>query len=163
MKALKTMMTGAAAAAALGLAAAPAQAQYYDYRYDNRDNTGRVVAGIAAAVGAVAVASAVASQGRWGHDPRVGWGHDRGFERHAVQTCSWEADRRLSNRWGRARVDVRDVQWLRNGRIRVLGAAEIGGRHDRWDRRYAVDRRAFTCEVDRNGRVRSFRTHNYRW
>lgn len=158
MKGLKTMTAGVAAAAAMALAPAPAQAQYYER--DRGLSTGEVIAGVAAVAGIAAIASAATQRGGY-YDPRYDRRNDRRYgrpdpARFAVETCRREADRRLGRR-APVRVDVRDVQYTRN-RVRVLGAAEIGGRG------YArYDRRAFTCEVRQNGRVASFRTHNYRW
>ena len=121
----------------------------------------------AAAFGATALAAAPAQAQYYGQ--HRGYGYDRGFERHAARICTREAHRRYARR-GDARVDVRDVRFVRNNRIRVLGAIEL--RHNRWDRRYGrtdrYDRRwggriAFSCDVNRRGRVSRFRTHNYRW
>ena len=124
----------------------------------------------AAAFGASAIAAAPAQAQYYGQ--RHGYGYDRGFERHAVNVCRYQAQRRYARRGG-ARVDIRDVRFVRNGRIRVLGAIET--RTSRWDRRYdrrydgRYDRRwnrgriAFSCDVNRRGRVSRFRTHNYRW
>jgi hypothetical protein len=175
MKAISKTLTGAAIAALVSVsAAAPAQAQRYDpyYERDRGISAGDVIAGAAIVAGAVAVASAVAGQGRhdpyWdgrgAYDPRWGGGWDRGFERHAIQACSFEADRRY-HRHGQTRFDVRDVQRLRD-RVRVLGAVEIRDhRFDpRWGARgFAPRRVAVTCEVRTNGRIASFRTHNYNW
>jgi hypothetical protein len=171
MKALTKITTGAAAAALMTAAAAvPAQAQYYPYERDRGISAGEVIAGVAAVAGIAAIASAVSSQGRYGydprygHDPRYGFGRDRGFERHAIQACNYEADRRYARR-GAVRFDVRDVQRFRD-RVRVLGAVEIRDhRYDpRWGSRGGYGQRvAVTCEVRTNGRIASFRTHNYNW
>jgi hypothetical protein len=167
MKTMSKIGIGAASVAAIAFSAAPASAQYYDYR-DYRDpsvSVGQVVAGVAAVGAAVAAAT---HQGRYYGDPyygQRGYGYgyrDRGFERHAVNACVYEAQRRYS-RYGAVNARVRDVQYLRNGRIRVLGAIDQG-RFDRWSRYGRFQNRAFTCEVrPRDGRVASFRTHNYRW
>jgi hypothetical protein len=122
----------------------------------------------AAAFGASAIAAAPAQAQYYGQRPGYGYGYDRGFERHAVDICRHQAQRRYARRGG-ARVDVRDVRSLRNGRIRVLGAVELRG--NRWDgrgdrrddRRLNRGRIAFSCDVDRRGRLSRFRTHNYRW
>lgn len=153
---------GLAAAAGLAFAAAPAQAQYYPYEeYRTRQTVNEVIG----AVGAVGAAVAAATQGRY-YDPyyrgqpyRYGYGYNRGFTQHAINACSWEAQRRYA-RYGRPRVDVRDVQWLRSDRMRVLGAVETWNNRG-WNRGY--DRRAFSCDVRADGRVTRFRTHNYRW
>lgn len=120
----------------------------------------------AAAFGAGAIAAAPAQAQYYGQ--RYGYGNDRGFERHAVNICRSEAQRRYARRGG-ARVDVRDVRFVSRSRLRVLGAIELRG--NRWDRRYdrRYDRRfdrgriAFSCDVNARGRVSRFRTHNYRW
>ena len=160
MKAVISWMAGAAAAATIAYAA-PAQAQSYPYdpRYKDRDVVEEVVDGIARVAGAVA---AVTHGGYY--DPRYGHRYGRGLERYAVDACTFEAQRRYG-RYGPVRVDVRSVGYLRNGRIRVFGEVDVrGGRWDRrWDRRWRDRRIPFSCDVNRNGRVSRFRTHNYRW
>lgn len=160
MKALAKPLA-CAAAAAMALSAVPAQAQSYPYdrSYKDRDTVDEVVDGIARVAGAVA---AVAHGGYY--DPRVGNRFGRGFERHAVDACRFEAHRRYG-RYGPADVDVHDIQYRHNGRIRVSGSVEVRDRRSnrRWDHRWGVRRVPFTCDVNRNGRVNRFRTHNYRW
>jgi hypothetical protein len=176
MKALTKLATGAAAAALLTAAAAtPAQAQYYPYERDRGASAGEIIAGVAAVAGVAAAVSA-AAQGRY-YDPRYGYdrygyGYGRGFERHAIDACRYEADRRYARR-GATRFDVRDVQQFRD-RIRILGSVEIrdNRRYDprwgrgydpRWDRGGWGQRVAVSCEVRGDGRVTRFRTHNYNW
>ncbi|MFN3944198.1 MAG: hypothetical protein ACK4K7_04650 [Allosphingosinicella sp.] len=162
MKALMKLTTGAAAAALLSAAAAsPAQAQYYER--DRGVSAGEIIAGVAAVAGVVAIASA-ASRDRYGHGYGYDrYGYDRGFERHAVNACQYEADRRYARR-GDVRFHVSDVQRFRD-RVRVLGAVDVRDyrRNVGWDRRGVAQRVAVTCEVRTNGRIASFRTHNYRW
>ena len=156
MKALGKPMALAAAAAAMALSAAPAQAQPYPYdpRYKDRDVVDKVVDGIARVAGAVAAIT----QGGY-YDPRYGHRYGRGLERYAVDACTFEAQRRYG-RYGPVRVDVRSVDYLRNGRIRVFGEVDV--RDGRWDRRWRDRRIPFSCDVNRNGRVSRFRTRNYR-
>ena len=160
MKALAKPMA-CAAAAAMALSGMPAQAQSYPYdpRYKERDVVDEVVDGVARVAGAVAAVT----QGGY-YDPRYGHRYGRGFERYAVDACTFEAQRRYG-RYGPARVDVHNVQYLRNGRIRVFGTVDArdGRWSRRWDRRWGDRRVAFRCDVNRNGRVSRFRTDNYRW
>lgn len=161
MKNVKMMTAGVAAAAAMALTAAPASAQYYPYERDRGISAGEIIAGVAAVAGVAAIASAATQRGGYGYgyDPRYGggYGHDRGLERHAVNACTYEAQRRFQRR-GQVRVDVRQVQPTRNG-VRVLAAADI--RDYRWG---GGQRQAFSCEVRaRDGRVSRFQNHNYRW
>lgn len=174
MKALTKWTAGAALGAAM-LASAPASAQYYPYDYDRyrgRDRVEDVVRGIGAVVGVVAAVTQGGQYGQFGYGrPGYGYGNaygngygNRGFESHAVNACSYEAQRRF----GGGRIEVRDVQFVRGDRMRVMGAVDAGGsyggynRYDRYDRsRYG--RRAFSCDVSGRGRVTRFRTHNYDW
>ena len=177
MRTLTKCMAGAALGAAL-LASAPASAQYYgdDYdRYRDRDRVEDVVRGIGTVVGAVAAATqgGYYGYGRPGYGSSYGYGNSygngRGLESHAVNACAYEAERRYG-RYGGARVEVRDVNYSRNGRLRVLGAVDRGGiggygdygRYGSYGRNDR-GRIAFTCEVGRGGRVSRFSSHNYSW
>ena len=172
MKALIRLAAGAATAVVL-TAAAPASAQSYDYRYDrDRDVVEEVVDGVARVAGAVA---AVTRGGYY--DPRYGrgYGYDRGGERFAADACAYEAQRRYARRYGGVGVDIRDVNWYRSNRLRVVGTLELGdfgrydrGRYDRYDRYDRSDRFGryerrigFTCNVRPDGRVTDFDTHRY--
>lgn len=126
------------------------------------------IIGFTAAAGALAAAALAATpaQAQFRGDR---YGYDRGFERHAVALCRAEAQRRHAR--GGARVDIRNVNYGRGDRIRVLGAVEPrfgrfdrrwDGRADRRDRRFD-GRIAFSCEVNSRGRISRFRTHNYAW
>jgi len=150
MKIVTKWMAGAALGAAM-LSAAPASAQYYGYDYDryrDRDRVEEVVRGIGTVVGAVAAAT----QGGYYGNPYL---YGRGFEGHAVNACSYEAQRRL----GGGRIAVRDVQYAGRNRVRVLGAVDAGGYYVR----SGYGNRAFSCDVRADGRVTRFRTHNYAW
>lgn len=102
----------------------------------------------------------------YGYGNSNGYGNNRGLEAHAVNACTYEAQRRYA-RYGGARIDIRDVQYTRNDRLRVVGSVDVnsgrygggyGGYND-----YNRGRTAFSCDVRGNGRVSSFRTHNYNW
>ena len=159
MKIVTKWMAGAALGAAM-LSAAPASAQYYGYDYDryrDRDRVEEVVRGIGTVVGAVAAATQGGYYGNpYGYGGRYGYG--RGFEGHAVNACSYEAQRRFDG----GRIAVRDVQYAGRNRVRVLGAVDAGGYYGRYDRS-GYGNRAFSCDVRADGRVTRFRTHNYAW
>ena len=171
MKALTKWTAGAALGAAM-LASAPASAQYYpnDYdRYRSRDRVEDVVRGIGTVVGVVAAATQGGGYGQYGYGqygygrPGYGYGNaygygNRGFESHAVNACSYEAQRRF----GGGRIAVRDVQYAGRNRVRVLGAVDAGGYYGRYVRS-GYGNRAFSCDVRADGRVTRFRTHNYAW
>ncbi|MDT9598019.1 hypothetical protein [Sphingosinicella rhizophila] len=165
MKAFSTFIAGAAAAAMLSVPmAAPAQAQWRHDR-DRGIDAGDVIAGVAILGGAVAIASALDSDGRrygYGYRDRYRYGYS-----NAVNACGREADR-----YGRGRVRILDVDRRSNNSYRVRGVIEGGyDRYDRgYDRRYdrdygrydhdRRDRDSFTCTARSNGRITHFRVRD---
>ena len=154
---LRSITTGAVAAAMIVGAAAPAAAQRYypgssygnrtygyDYdRYRRRDNTGAVIAGVAA-IGVIA-AIAASSSSRRGYNN--GYNGDIRNERQAARVCAQAA----SSRFGRVQ-GIDEVFRTQNG-FRVRGTVEAGGYGNGYGRGYGE---RFACTI-RYGQIANLR------
>ena len=167
---------GAATAGAMLASAAPAAARD---RYD-RDgiSAGEVIAGAVVLGGLAAILSSNNDRdrydryddrygryddrydrGRYGNDPRYGYGYDYnryGNSRSAVSQCV-DSVERGSRRYGRTDVtEVTSIDRKRDG-YRVKGRVVVrDGYGGRWGRGGSYDKGKFTCEI-RYGRVQDIR------
>jgi hypothetical protein len=172
-------LAGAAAAAAM-LAASPAAAQYggyypdprYDPRYDDRGDGFDVATGIAV-VGTIANILNAFRGGRYGYSQPYGYSRPYGYSQpygygqsygygnyggynydyayavnNAVNSCGREAQRFS----GGGRVEIRDVDQVSGGRMRVRGVFD-DLRNSRYGR---LDRDGFSCLAYRNGAIQDF-------
>ncbi len=174
-------LAGAAAAAAM-LATTPAAAQYgryqpYDPYYDRRDDGFDIGTGIAV-VGTIANILNAFRGGRYGYGQPYGYarpyGQPYGYAQpygygqsyggysydyaqslnNAVNSCGREAQRYS----GGGRVEIRDVDRISGGRLRVKGVFDDLRNSNPYSYR-RVDRDGFSCLAWGDGRILDFDTN----
>jgi hypothetical protein len=157
-------LAGAAAAAAM-LATTPAAAQYgryqpYDPYHDRRDDGFDIATGIAV-VGTIANILNAFRGGRYGAPygygspygqpyGQQGYGYAQAVN-NAVNSCGRQAQR-VS---GGGRVEIRDVDQVSRGRLRVRGVFDDLRNSNRYDYR-RLDRDRFSCLTYGDGRIQDF-------
>jgi hypothetical protein len=148
------MVAGAGIVGSMIAMAAPASAQSYDPYYRG-DTVGRVVDAIGRVSGAVVNATRGGGYYNPGYGYQYGNAYGGGFERHAVNACNYEAERRYY-RQGRPDLRVQNVQWVQRDRAMVTGTVEV--RDGRYGYGYGNYGRvlSFECEVRSDGRVVDF-------
>lgn len=161
-------LAGAAAAAAM-LAASPAAAQYgryqpYDPYYEDRRDDGFDIATGIAVVGTIASILNAFRGGRYGA-PYGGYGSPYGQPygygqqgygyaqavNNAVNSCGRQAQR-VS---GGGRVEIRDVDQVSRGRLRVRGVFDDLRNSNPYSYR-RIDRDGFSCLAFGDGRIQDF-------
>jgi len=167
-------LAGAAAAAAM-LAATPAAAQYGRYYpadpyYDRRDHGFDIATGIAV-VGTIANILNAFRAGPYGYGAPYGHARPYGYPQpygygstyggysynyayavnNAVNSCGREAQR-IS---GGGRVEIREVDQVSGGRLRVRGVFDDLRNSNPYSYR-RVDRDGFSCLAWGNGRIQDF-------
>jgi hypothetical protein len=162
-------LIGAAAVATM-MAASPASAQYGRYDsyqdpyYDDRDDGFDVATGIRVA-GTIASILGAFRGGVYGQPYGYGYRAPYGYQtrpygtndyaysvNRAVNSCGREAQRAS----GGGRVEIRDIDRLSNGRLRVRGRYD-DLRNSRFGYNRRVDRDRFSCVTFGNGAIQDFR------
>jgi len=167
-------LAGAAAAAAM-LAASPATAQYgryqpYDPYYEDRRDDGFDIATGIAVVGTIASILNAFRGGRYGAPYGGGYGSPYGQPygygqqgygqqgygyaqavNNAVNSCGRQAQR-VS---GGGRVEIRDVDQVSRGRLRVRGVFDDLRNSNPYSYR-RIDRDGFSCLAFGDGRIQDF-------
>jgi hypothetical protein len=182
----KIKYLASAAAAAAMLATTPAAAQYgryqpYDPYYDRRDDGFDIATGIAV-VGTIASILNAVRGGRAGYGSPYGYGTSYGYGspygqarpygysqpygyggqgydyaysvNNAVNSCGRQAQR-VS---GGGRVEIRDVDQVSGGRLRVRGVFD-DLRNSRPYSSRRIDRDGFSCLTWGDGRIQNFRVN----
>jgi hypothetical protein len=166
-------LAGATAAAAM-LATTPAAAQYgryqpYDPYYDRRDDGFDIATGIAV-VGTIANILNAFRGGRYGAPYGYGTPYGQAYGQpyaygqqgygyayavnNAVNSCGLQAQR-VS---GGGRVEIRDVDQVSRGRLRVRGVFDDLRNSNPYSSR-RIDRDGFSCLTWSDGRIQDFKVN----